>query len=141
LPGPLIFEEVGDYQHHGSMMSYFQVVFIFLRCRCSFVGSLRLFQYIQALFIYKTLNFELIYFFFKNQPPVVADTAFPGRILLVEQQVSLPLFLVKTETDIQATFHVAPSRLTEASRLTLHKQCQAGAPKGHRQLGNNYDSF
>src|SRR5262249_35458028 len=34
----------------------------------------------------------------------VTDTACPGRILLVEQQVSLPLFLIKTETDIQATF-------------------------------------
>src|SRR5215813_12797181 len=34
----------------------------------------------------------------------VTDAACPGRILLVEQQVSLPLFLIKTETDIQATF-------------------------------------
>src|SRR5262245_49410503 len=34
----------------------------------------------------------------------VTDTACPGRILLVEQQVSLPLLLIKTETDIQATF-------------------------------------
>jgi hypothetical protein len=31
----------------------------------------------------------------------------------VEQQVSLPLFLTKTETDIQATFHVALNLLTE----------------------------
>src|SRR5215510_985335 len=34
----------------------------------------------------------------------VTDTACPGRIPPVEQQVSLPLFLIKTETDIQATF-------------------------------------
>jgi hypothetical protein len=34
----------------------------------------------------------------------VTVTACSGRILLVEQQVSLPLFLIKTETDIQATF-------------------------------------
>src|SRR5262249_11538036 len=45
----------------------------------------------------------------------VTDTACPGRILPVEQQVSLPLFLIKTETDIQATF-------------TSH---QAGLPKPH----------
>jgi hypothetical protein len=35
----------------------------------------------------------------------------------VEQQVSLPLFLIKTETDKRATFHVAPSRFAEASPL------------------------
>jgi hypothetical protein len=46
----------------------------------------------------------------------VTDAACPGRILLVEQQVSLPLFLIKTETDTQATF-------------TSH---QAGLPKPHR---------
>src|SRR5262245_47025517 len=34
----------------------------------------------------------------------VTDTACPGKILLVEQHVSLPLLLIKTETDIQATF-------------------------------------
>src|SRR5262249_41457638 len=34
----------------------------------------------------------------------VTDTACPGRVLPVEQQVSLPLLLIKTETDTQATF-------------------------------------
>jgi len=46
----------------------------------------------------------------------VADTACPSRILLVEQQVSLPLLLIKTETDKQATFHVAPSPAPERTR-------------------------
>jgi hypothetical protein len=45
----------------------------------------------------------------------VADTACPGRILLGEQQVSLSLFLIKTETDTQAIF---------SSHST-------GAPKAH----------
>jgi hypothetical protein len=46
----------------------------------------------------------------------VTDTACPGRILLVEQQVSLPLLLIKTETDIQTTF-------------TSHR---ASPPEGHK---------
>src|SRR5499433_1401494 len=47
----------------------------------------------------------------------VTDTACPDRILLVEQQVSLPLFLIKTETDIRATF-------------TSHR---TGSPKEHKE--------
>src|SRR5262245_46950366 len=46
----------------------------------------------------------------------VADTACPARILLVEQQVSLPLF--KDRNRHTSDFHVAPSRFTEVSRLT-----------------------
>jgi hypothetical protein len=36
-----------------------------------------------------------------------------------------PLLLIKTETDTQATFHVAPSRLAEAS-LTSSRRRVAG---------------
>jgi hypothetical protein len=39
----------------------------------------------------------------------VADTACPSRILLVEQQVSLPLFLIKDRNRHTSDFHVAPS--------------------------------
>jgi hypothetical protein len=60
-------------------------------------------------------------YFFATDPYIVpeasdgdvADTACSGRILLVEQQVSLPLFL-KTETDIQATFTSHHARLPQA---------------------------
>src|SRR5262252_1244285 len=43
----------------------------------------------------------------------VADTACPARILLVEQQVSLPLF--KDRNRHTSDFHVAPRQLTECS--------------------------
>jgi hypothetical protein len=55
----------------------------------------------------------------------VIDTACPGRILLVEQQVSLPLFFIKTETDIQATF-------------TSHQDL---SPKGYTGASFNDESY
>src|SRR5215813_14676720 len=49
----------------------------------------------------------------------VTDTACPGRILLVEQQVSLPLLLIKTETDIQATFTSHQARFQKGHTRVL----------------------
>jgi hypothetical protein len=45
----------------------------------------------------------------------VADTACPGRILLVEQQVSLPLF--KDRNRHTSDFHIAPNLLNEGLRI------------------------
>src|SRR5215467_3777331 len=48
----------------------------------------------------------------------VTDTACPGRIPLVEQQVSLPLLLIKTETDTQATFTSHQGRSPQSHKIT-----------------------
>ena len=44
------------------------------------------------------------------------------RILLVEQQVSLPLFLISDRNRHTSDFHVAPSRFAEASLLFVNLQ-------------------
>jgi|GEM_PF-4142089 len=63
----------------------------------------------------------------------VTDAACPGRILLVEQQVSLPLFLIKTETDTQATFtsHQTCSPKVHVRSLTLGISGRRSAPPLH----------
>src|SRR5215470_621194 len=62
----------------------------------------------------------------------VADTACPGKILLEEHQVSSPLFLIKTETDTQATFTSHHARFPQA-------HCAAAIDSGHAcEVGYGY---